>query len=82
MRADPVLFALSLRAGGIAFSIAGCPGGTPAGQGKVRLLITDKPYPYDFIEEALVTITRVEARQVAAADAEATETGAYPVPSR
>ncbi|MHC4698384.1 MAG: hypothetical protein ACYTFA_16750, partial [Planctomycetota bacterium] len=31
--------------------------------GKLRVLITDKPYPYEFIKHAIVTITRVEIRR-------------------
>ena len=34
------------------------------GVGKVRLLVTDGPYPYDDIEEARITITRVEIHRV------------------
>jgi hypothetical protein len=37
--------------------------GATTGTGSVRLLVTDKPYPYDCIAEALVTITRVEIRR-------------------
>ncbi|MFQ5805134.1 MAG: DUF4382 domain-containing protein [Phycisphaerae bacterium] len=36
--------------------------------GSLRLLVTDKPYPYEYIEEALVTITRVEIRRANADD--------------
>lgn len=36
----------------------------PGGVGKVRLLVTDGPYPYDDIEEARITITRIEIHRV------------------
>jgi hypothetical protein len=34
------------------------------GTGTLRVLVTDKPYPYEFITEALVTVTRVDVHQV------------------
>ncbi|HUU84791.1 MAG TPA: DUF4382 domain-containing protein [Phycisphaerae bacterium] len=44
--------------------------GATAGQtGTLRVLITDKPYPLECIEEAFVTITRVEARRAGDDDA-------------
>ncbi len=39
------------------------PGATSVGTGSLRVLITDKPFPIQFIEKALVTITRVEVRR-------------------
>lgn len=49
--------------------VGGCDGlsGLLGGSGSVRLLVTDKPYPYDFIASAVVTVTRVSLR-VADAD--------------
>ena len=38
------------------------------GTGKVRLSVTDKPYPIGSIQEALITITRVEARRAEVED--------------
>jgi hypothetical protein len=32
--------------------------------GQLKVLITDKPYPFEFIAEALVTITRVEVHRI------------------
>jgi len=53
---------------------AGCDrfegGGGVEPTGTVRLEITDKPYPADLIEEAVVTITRVEARRTFREDCE------------
>ncbi|MCH7813775.1 MAG: DUF4382 domain-containing protein [Planctomycetes bacterium] len=36
--------------------------GAPDRTGTLRVLVTDKPFPFEFISEALVTITRVEAK--------------------
>jgi hypothetical protein len=35
-----------------------------SGTGKVKLLVTDKPFPFELIEEASITVTRVEAHFV------------------
>lgn len=40
----------------------GPPG--PADEGTLRLLVTDKPFPFQFIEHALVTITEVRVHPV------------------
>ena len=47
---------------------AGCPLSSAAETGTVRLLVTDKPFPFNMIEQADVIITRVE---VLPADADA-----------
>ena len=39
------------------------------GTGSLRVLVTDKPFPFDLIEEARITITRVEVRRVSDGDA-------------
>ena len=36
----------------------------PAGNGSLRLLVTDKPFPFEFVTSALVTLTKIEVRQV------------------
>ena len=37
--------------------------GTADQTGTLRVLVTDKPFPFEFIDQALVTVTRVEARR-------------------
>lgn len=65
-----------------AFSALQCnnapPSGGAAGTGTLKLLITDKPFPFDLIDEALVTITRVEIHRdgVEACESECDD-GAY-----
>ena len=44
----------------LALSLGGCP--RSAGTGTVQVLVTDKPYPYEFIASATLTITRVDVR--------------------
>jgi hypothetical protein len=36
----------------------------PLETGSLRVLVTDKPFPFEFITEALVTVTRVEVHRV------------------
>lgn len=53
----------------IGFSTARCTvvqDGSTEGQGSLRILVTDKPYPLDLIEEAIITITRVDVRRTEA----------------
>jgi len=48
--------------------VASCVNVPPAdnnggGTGSVRVLVTDRPYPFDLIEEATITITEVQVRR-------------------
>lgn len=50
----------------VGFSATRCavsPDSLVQGEGTLRVLITDKPYPLDRIEEANITITRVDVRR-------------------
>ena len=49
------------------------PNDGDTGTGKLRVLVTDKPFPFDLIEKALITITRVEVRRERDDDAAACE---------
>jgi hypothetical protein len=54
-----------------AFLTAGCDNGALSGKGQtgtLRVLITDKPYPIDLIEEAWITIESVEVHRVGVDD--------------
>ncbi len=75
------LLALGLSAG------AGCPAGLPGmggndagsgGEGRLSMLVTDAPYPFEYIAEAWISIERIEVRRAdesedAAADDESSE---------
>lgn len=49
--------------------------GDTVASGTLRLLITDKPFPFEFIEEAVVVIDRIEVRREADDDENANENG-------
>lgn len=54
------------------------PDGDPV-SGRLRILITDAPFPFDMVEEALVTITRIEVHYVGdGADDEGDDGDQYP----
>jgi hypothetical protein len=89
------LLACPVLAMGLAFTACTTSGGGGTGDGDdagtqtgtLRVLITDKPFPLECIEEAIVTITRVEARRAgdddvgtdgAGGDAAANENGHGP----
>ena len=48
---------------GLCLSGIQCGVQQPTGTGVLELLITDKPFPFEFIEEAWITITSVEVRR-------------------
>lgn len=48
--------------------VTGCDGRGAAAAGELKVLITDKPFPFDLVKEATVTITRVEVHRVDADD--------------
>lgn len=52
---------------GVFFGLGGCPG-TPSGTGSLQLLITDKPFPFDHVASATVTITEVRAHRTDGGD--------------
>ncbi len=64
--AGVVLAVLGVGVAGLSCRPAPQPDESNGGLGSMRLLITDAPFPFEFIEEALITITRVEVRRAGA----------------
>ena len=63
---------------GLCLSGTQCGVSRPAdtgGTGTLKVLITDKPFPFEFIEEALITITSVEVRRSGDGDDSDDDTG-------
>ncbi len=66
MIARPRLIILLAVCATIGFSATRCttsPDNSAQGEGTLRILVTDKPYPLDLIEEARITVTRVDVRR-------------------
>lgn len=69
IRTGSVLAVVCMGVAGLRCLPAPPPTGSNGETGKLRLLITDKPFPFEFIEEALITITRVEVRRAGGGEA-------------
>lgn len=63
MKRGTLLFTVAVLCGVGILGWTGCNVVSDTGTGTLRVLVTDKPFPVEFIEEAVVTITRVEVRQ-------------------
>jgi hypothetical protein len=61
--------ASALLAFGIISALCGCPAvDNPDGTGRLRVAVTDKPFPFEYIRSAKLTITQVDVRAVEATD--------------